>query len=281
MDQFYDRIISHIKQKKEYVNLDNTLATQKLDEIFRKQPKLRTQLSAVDPAKLEKNKDYKALIKKIRKELREIYGVFILNDYKKMHTFLDELKVDTENEDVIRKILSLHQSSKERLEHYEEIFQKIFAITGNPKSILELGCGLNPFSYDMLGCKPTYTASDLNAKDLEPIAEFFKKRKIEGDTIPLNLVKEHEKLKILPRVDCCFLFKLLDSLETEHWDISKTILENINADHLIVSFPTKSLGGKKPIKKERRGWFEKILSEKGWKYSTFEVENEVFYVIKK
>ena len=48
----------------------------------------------------------------------------------------------------------------------------------------------------------------------------------------------------------------------------------------MVSFATQSLGGKKMIKKERRSWFEKLAKRQGYGYETFEIANEIFYILK-
>lgn len=278
------QIIDHIKEKKEFHNLDDALVREKLEKILNNNQKLKNLVISVEPRLLRKKKEYKVLIKTVRKELREIYGVFIMGNYQKITVHLEKLKKLNDLEEkhrLARKILGLHQSTKERLPYYEEIYKKIFEITGKPKNILDLGCGLNPFSYYFLECRPEYIASDLNQKDLVPIQRFFEIEKIKGQTIAINLARHYDILKKIEDADVCFMFKLLDSLETAEWNISEKILKTLNAKFIVVSFPTKSLGGKKIIKKEKRAWFEKILLKNNYDYKTFEVSNEFFYVMKK
>jgi len=286
-------IINHIKQKKELTNLDNNLIKEKINHFLKNNKRINDIINnSRSFDQLKRNKHYKEFVKKIRKEFREIYGVFILAGYKNIDNYLKELekaKNRTEKEKIINKILLLHQSSKERLsqygemcrEIYGEIYKEIFS-TIKPKSILDLGCGLNPFSYIFIPNykKIKFIASDLNEKDLLPIKEFFKLEKIEGKTVPFDIIKDYKKLKKF-KTDVCFLLKLLDSLETTKRNITREIIKNINSKYIIASFSTMSLGGKKEIKKERRTWFEKILKNNNYSYTTFEIENELFYIVKK
>ncbi|MEM4260021.1 MAG: hypothetical protein QXG00_02190 [Candidatus Woesearchaeota archaeon] len=277
-------IIDHIKEKKEFHNLDDSIVKEKLEKILNNNTKLKTLIQRIEPNKLKKNKKYKELIKIVRKNLREIYGVFILDNYSKINNHIVTLKKLKEEDDkkyLAIRILSVHKSTQERLPFYTEIYKKIFAITGKPKTILDLGCGLNPFSYFFLGCRPNYIATDLNEKDLIPIQRFFEIEKINGYTIAINLTKDYDTLKKMDKVDVCFVFKLFDSLEKTKFNVTENVIQNLNASYVIVSFPTRSLGGKKPIKKEKRAWFERILKKNNYTYTTFEVSNEFFYVINK
>jgi hypothetical protein len=158
------------------------------------------------------------------------------------------------------------------------VYKKIFEIRGTPKKIVDFACGLNPFSYPYLGCKPEYVACDLAEKDLEFIQEYFRIMNINGYIKKVDLIKD-EVSEITKGVDLVFLFKTLDSLETVKWGNSEVLLSKIKSKFIVVSFSTKSLGGKKTIKKEKRAWFEKMVRKFGYKTQSFEVPGELFYVL--
>jgi 16S rRNA (guanine(1405)-N(7))-methyltransferase len=123
--------------------------------------------------------------------------------------------------------------------------------------------------------KVDYIATELTNKDVEFLNKYFKimkKFNLNGNAIILNLLN----IKTLPKVDICFIFKTLDSLETIKKDITKEILNKINAKLIVVSFPKKTISGKK-LDKKRLAWFNKLIED----YETFEVENEIFYLINK
>ncbi|RLI99238.1 MAG: hypothetical protein DRP08_07380, partial [Candidatus Aenigmatarchaeota archaeon] len=173
------------------------------------------------------------------------------------------------------KILRLHKSTRERLREYEEVYRKIFDVTGKPKTILDLGCGLNPFSIPYMGIKPRYYAFDISDAEAKFIQEYFDKFGIKGRAVSVDLF-EAEKF---PKADVCFMFKLLDTLESQKRDVSKELIEKIDAEYLVVSFPTVSLGGRKKISTRRLVWFRRIIEK--YPYITFSISNEIFFIIHK
>lgn len=270
-----DEIIKDIKNKKELTSLDDEFVREKLDIYLKK-----TSLDLKKNFKqLKKSKEYKLMLKTIRKDLREVYGAFIRKrpSLRSLKNALKTRKLKKTFEEH-KEILRTHVSTKERLPYYDEVYSKIFEYI-KPKSILDLACGLNPISYPYMKLKDVYyVASELTKEDCNFLKEYFFLIKIKHQVVQLDLLKDYEKLKNI-KVDLCFLLKTLDSLEKIKRNISKELLDNINADYIIVSFSIKSLSGKKTIRE--RGWFYRILRELKLSYETFEIENELFFIIKK
>lgn len=277
-----EQVVHAVKRKKELESLDDSVVLKKVKGALRREPKIAKKLEKAKKfSEFSRSGEFKELKRLVREELRKVFGVFDKDEKREKRTLLSSIDADPQDRAAIQRLLALHQSSKERLPHYAEIYRRIFAITGEPKIILDLGCGFNPYSYDDLGCAPFYIAVDLPNSDLEQIGRFFKRKGLHGYTFGLDLTAEHEKLRSMHRVDVAFLFKLLDSLETVTRHVSTGLLDDVNARWLIVSFPTVSIGGKKRIASERRAWFEKILARKRWKHERFELGGEIFYVIRK
>lgn len=289
VEDYLDRIVSAIKEKRELSGLDNEYVKEKIRKVLIQDKKIRTKIGSAKSFKeLSRSKEFSELKKVVRTELRAIYGVFDLDEKRERKGLIKRLNKKNitreERGKIAQQLLLLHKSSKERIEQYEKIYKRIFTITGLPDSILDLGCGTNPYSYSYLGCRPTYIAMDLPSDDLKDIAEFFKTEGIDGEAIGIDLVKEYAKLGELLKertVDIVLLFKLLDSLESVKRNISGKLLENLHARWIVVSFPLVSIGGRKVIRNERRAWFEKLLEKKELKYEKFIISNELFYVIKK
>lgn len=256
-------LIDLIKQKREFRDLDDSFVEKMLD-------------SRLKGRKVEdlKPRDAEKMEKETRAYLREVYGAFLTPKFFQREKFLHELKSLNDTEGHIR-ILGLHLSTRERLPYYEEIYQKIFEVTGEPSSILDLGCGLNPFSFPFMNLKDArYYAVELVKTDAEFIQRYFDKFKINGKAINMDLTQAEN----LPSADVCFMFKVIDTFEAIQWDVTAELLAKIKTKYIIASFATKSLGGRKTINPEKRKWFEKLIASRN--YSIFEVENEVFYVIK-
>ncbi|MBW2990449.1 hypothetical protein KY348_01960 [Candidatus Woesearchaeota archaeon] len=281
-------LVKDILAKKELRNLDKGFVMEKVKKYIITHKKINKKLKQRKYSEFKRSKEHKELIKKIRAELREVYGVFILRGYDKLPKLLKELRKNPSIENH-NKILALHKSTKERLPYYALVYKKIFEITGKPNRIIDLACGLNPFSYPYvanLGCEPEYLACDLADKDLEYIKEYFRIMGIKGSTKKINLIKSNlfdvKKLKeVENQYALVLLLKTLDSLETVKRNVSKQILESIKAEFIVVSFSTKSLGGKKAIHKDRRAWFERLARNQGYQVNIFEIPGEIFYILTK
>jgi hypothetical protein len=275
-------VIKDILAKRELNNLDEDFVFEKVNNFLEKHKEIKNKLEQTEYSKFRRSKEHEEIIKKIRAELREVYGVFIQEHYNKRFKFLEELKKNPSLESH-NKILALHKSSQERLPYYPVVCKKIFEITGIPKKIVDFACGLNPFSYPYIasfGIKPEYVACDLAEKDLEFINEYFRIMKIKGSVKKIDLIKDGTEVGgITKEADLVFLLKALDSLEAIKWGNSEALLSKIKAKFIVVSFSTKSLGGKKAIKKEKRSWFERLAKKLGFKIQAFEIPGELFYII--
>lgn len=186
---------------------------------------------------------------------------------------------------ILKEILESHASTKERLPFYRELYLKIFSVTGKPASILDLGCGLNPFSLPFMkldSCK--YYAFDIGTEDLRNINHFFswwerRHHKFQGRAAMLDITRSD--LSALPRTDLCFLFKVTDILDQGkgHTATEKVILA-IPAKYIILSFSTITMSGR-PMTAPQRRWVELLCKRLGFFSTVISFPTEIFYVIKK
>jgi 16S rRNA (guanine(1405)-N(7))-methyltransferase len=278
-------LIASIKLKKGLSSLDDRFVAEKVKKVFASNRVIQRKFyESKDFAQFSRSKEHEELLKRIRKELRAVYGVFQATGDRERRDILERLrttKSGNERKRIIDELLSTHTSTKERLPYYDEVYAEICART-KPKFIIDLGCGLNPLAYQYFvqhGFRPTIIASDLSVEDMAFLDECFKVLGIPGKTIALDLTKNYKMVRTL-KGDVTLLFKLLDSLEETKRHISYDIFDHITTPWIVASFPTKSLGGRKSIARAGRAWFERLLTRKGLRWETFSVENELFYVIR-
>lgn len=221
----------------------------------------------------ERSKEFKELKKHIRKKLREVHGVF--NKNKKSTTKKQEPKQE------IISLLEQHQSTKERLSSFQEIYKK--ALKQKNLRILDLGCGYNPLFFLLLNTKINCVAIDINSKELETLKEIYQKNNEEIQTIQADITSQETQKqieKISKNIDVTLMLKLLDSLETKKRGTTKELLNKTNSKEILISFATKTIGGKKEIKGERK-WFQEALNKSKYKLKeTIETRNEKYYVLK-
>ncbi len=183
-------------------------------------------------------------------------------------------------------ILRKHLSTRERLPYYSEIYKRLLFEYKNKKiSIIDLGAGINGFSYKYFPEKISYMGVESIGQLVEQMNNYFEKEKINGKAIHESLFELEKIKKIItetkkPRI--IFLFKVLDSLEMLERDYSKIFLKEIVplVDRVVVSFATKSMTGKQKFK-VKRYWILNFIKDNFEILDDFEIGGERYISFKK
>ncbi|MEE2710113.1 MAG: hypothetical protein VYA69_11000 [Gemmatimonadota bacterium] len=81
--------------------------------------------------------------------------------------------------------------------------------------------------------------------------------------------------------DLALMFKILPLLDRLPYTNTRTFLHTVNADHMVVSFPTRSLGGKE---KGMASHYEQLFLEMmddSWEVERMVFETELVFVVQK
>lgn len=266
MNEAEKKIVEKILESKKYKNLDEKLVTSMVAEFSKK---------------------YKSKVveQEVKNKLHQIWGTYFasLPDYNKLFEKL------TAGQVAIADILRLHISTAERISFFEKMYIDIFEKIGSVKSILDIGSGFNPLNFQLMNIdlNGEYYVIDIDKKEIE----FLEKTLNNKDIFPnknVNFILDcMSALEIdfvnLQKFDVIFLLKLLQNLEQQKKGSGVEILLNSinNAKFVIVSFPTKSVGGKNKNMGENYAiWFEDILSQKNIQSEKLFYENELVYICK-
>lgn len=249
-----NKLINKIKSKKELSGISNAFVKDYLTEYIKK--------NNIDISNLGE-KEIKLIVSHIRAKLRRSVGEFQSSNEK------DEMLIETED---IDELLKSHSSTKERMEDYNKVKEIVYE--SKPKSILDLGCGLNPIAVAKPGV--FYYACDVDENALKIANLFFKKKGIEGKAFTYDLRRIEDAL---PKADVCLILKVFDALEKRGHKLAEKILKNVKSKIVIISFSTKTLSGK-PMNHPQRGWIERLLERLNYKFEIIKLKNEIFYVAK-
>lgn len=242
----FNEILKKITEKKSLSGLSEEIVSKEL-KLYLKKDNINLNLIS--------QKDSKIIVRDMRAKLRKLSGSF------NSESFSDQ-------ED----ILSSHSSTRERKEFYQNLKNKLFDL--KVKSILDLGCGLNPLALAEKGME--YHAYDINADNLKQVETFFKNNGISGEVKVVDL----RETTVFPEVDLTILFKVLDLLDEKNHKPSEALLKSLKSKHLLISFSTKTLSGA-PMRHPQRGWIELLLKRLGYDFESFSSKNEIFYLAKK
>ncbi|MCX6749493.1 MAG: hypothetical protein NTW17_01970 [Candidatus Pacearchaeota archaeon] len=185
-------------------------------------------------------------------------------------------------------ILRKHISTRERIEFYPEIYSGILKGLGKRISVIDLGAGVNGFSYNFFrkaGFDVSYSGVEAIGQLVELTNNYFEKEKINGRMLHLSLFDIEEIKKIIKKIEkprVIFLFKVVDSLEMLSRDFSKKLISEISslADRIVVSFATESMIKRKKFY-AKRTWFLEFLKENYSILYDFELGKERYIVFKK
>lgn len=204
--------------------------------------------------------------------LRKYFGVFLTNRVLK-----------GKGEEVLR----YHLSSKKR--DYRKFYREIFMGLGTVGSVVDLGCGVNGFSYGLLReffGEVEYLGVEASGQLVDSTNDFFRDKKFsDASSVQLDLFDLEDILKILkrarkPRV--IFLFQVVDALESLKKDFSKELISRVSGDFekMVISWSLRSLGGKKRFV-SRREWVLDFLMDNFLVSKNFEAGGERIVIVRK
>jgi len=220
--------------------------------------------------------------KRARRKLHQVYGAYLAQwDASRAAAVLADAPAACEGpalRDTCRRILALHASTRERLALLDGFYERIFAVTGPPARVLDIGCGLHPFALPWMhlpeGC--LYRAWEIDRRIVDLANGLFPRTPLPGGKAECRDV-----LVELPAgpADVCFLLKMLPCLEQQA-GCTERLLRRIPARWIVVSFPTASLSGRDVgMARHYADRFEATLRAAGLEAEKIALPSELLYVV--
>ena len=211
--------------------------------------------------------------KAAKTRLHTIFGAYVQgNIHKKAEALLG-----------CREILALHASTKERLPHYPEFCEFITSHIGQIQTILDLGCGFNPFALDYWNTEiSSYHAIDIDTRTRDLLNIFFATENLPQSAACIDLAVETPAVT----VDLALMCKLIPVLEMQSKGRGFQLANSLDAKYLCITYPLKSLGGRnKGMGKNYAAQFETAINAGALHNFNFEtskeIGNELVYILKK
>lgn len=175
-----------------------------------------------------------------------------------------------------RDLMYTHLSTRERLPILDTFYRDIFAITGPPRRLLDIACGLNPLAFPWMGLPVEGT--DFIAYDIhEPRVEFLNHYFTLQGLPPLAYVKDVAIGAPTESGDVALFLKEMPRFERNYPGHGRRLLEAIDARRLVVSFPTISTHGGRNLTNRYREFFHQIIDGSGWAVTELLFESELVF----
>ncbi len=224
-------------------------------------------------------------LKAVKNRLHQVGGAYLRGpmEYDLWLRALRELGTpppESELRKACRLIMRAHASTRERLPILEEFYARTLGPIAPLHSVLDLACGLNPLAIPWMPLAPNahYYAYDIYEDMTAFVAGFLELLGVEGEATARDLTQATPPQP----VDVALLLKTLPTLEHIDKSLGLRLLEEVNARHVLVSFPVRSLGGQlKGMARHYTQHLEALLAERHWQVQRFEFATELAFLVSK
>ncbi|MGA1197799.1 MAG: hypothetical protein ACO36I_15020 [Candidatus Latescibacterota bacterium] len=225
---------------------------------------------------LAQNSSLKVATKAAKRKLHQVYGAYVGQVNADQILALVDQVDDQDPKPICEQILRTHVSTAERVDDLETVFDAIWSVTGQPKRVMDLACGLNPFTLPWMGAIDAYMACDIDMGLANCIGKFFENMKFNGISVCSDLLVSVPNWN----ADVVFLFKALPCLEQQEKGASLAILKALRVPHIVVSFPSQSIGGyNKGMVAHYDGVVEQLANDLHLQMQAIPLPRESYYVL--
>jgi len=261
----YDSLIDTILQSRKYRDL--AIPTETVRNLLEQElPRYRTQ---------------KETLEVVRKKLHNIVAPYLGDpDYPAAAQNLERAFASGEVaqiRQVCLSILEMHASSKERMPILDGFYDRLFSLTGKPKTILDLACGLNPFALPWMGLPADirYYAYDIHQPRLNLINLFFSLQGIEPLGIKQDIVVDPPQVA----AEVALFFKEAHRFEQRQHGCNRKLWCALRVRYLLVSLPTNSLSGRHNLIERQRQLVYGTLAGLPWQVNELMFDSELVFCI--
>jgi 16S rRNA (guanine(1405)-N(7))-methyltransferase len=280
MNQFTDNealitaVTTAIKNSRKYGDTSETTIRQLAEEAARQ------------------HKKPKAAIKAVRARLHSIMAPYLGDpDYTAVSHQLTQAFAKLDNERITQlclQSLDAHLSTRERLPIMADFYAQIFAITGQPQSILDIACALNPlalrwmfpeisnqlsvvsnplkfYGYDIHEPRIRFINHYLQLEGLEPLARV--------QDVAMNFPQE--------QADVALFLKEMPRFTRNYGALGRPLLQALNVRWLVLSYPSISTHGGRNLTSRYRDFMHQLIDGLDWPITELLFDGELVFVIEK
>ncbi len=240
---------------------------------------------SIGERELAKRRNLKEAVKSTRNKLHQVASSYREKPipFDSWLEDLSRLPKDLAHPDVrgfLKSAMSLHVSTVERIPILERVYQETLRELPPITSVLDLACGLNPLTIPWMPLEPSvrYYACDIYSDMLSFLNQYFSHFAISGSAFSCDLTATIPQNE----VDLAIAFKTIPCLEQVDKQVGARLLEQVNARHLLISFPAHSLGGRsKGMVRNYEAHFSDLVAGKPWQVTRYEFPGELVFLVRK
>jgi 16S rRNA (guanine(1405)-N(7))-methyltransferase len=242
-------------------------------------------ISNIGAREIARRRSLKAAVKSTKNKLHQIAGAYFAGKprYERWREELETVRRaggEREMREACVRMMAFHASTSERLPILSKFYPTVFDALPPVRSVLDLGCGLNPLALPWMGLPEnvTYHACDIYDDLAGFLTGFFRAMGVDGRATACDLTRHRFRRK----VDLALILKVFPCLEQIDKSAALSLLDRVNAAHLLVSFPVSSLSGRdKGMADNYRARFLDLAGDRSWKVKRFRFASELAFLVTK
>jgi 16S rRNA (guanine(1405)-N(7))-methyltransferase len=242
-------------------------------------PEVVSRLAGVELARSASEAD---AVKRTKRRLHQIFGAYVsdLRPEAALAALTSAHRAGglAAMERVCASVLQQHASTRERLPVLGTFYPEIFAATGTPGVLLDLACGLSPVAWPwmQLPVSTHYVAYDIDRRITQLVDGFLALCGVPHSAGLLDLAARTPEQS----GDVALLLKLVPCLERQAPGSSRRLLAELDVHHVVVSFPTRSLGGTgKGMVAQYRNVLAALVDGLPWRAFELRTQPELVFVL--
>lgn len=223
-------------------------------------------------------------LKRTKRHLHQIYGAYLgtAPKYARLSERLRAARAEGREalERELRKIMSLHASTRERVANVDRFYGALFERVGEVRSAIDLGCGLNPLAVPWMRLAPdaVYTAVDIDPSLVAFVGDCLDMLGVQARPLVGDVVAPPP----FEPAELGFVLKMLPCLEQQVAGAGAAAIRTLPVRTVAVSFPTRSLGGRgKGMEANYGRQFHELAERERWDVEQVAVPGELLFLIRK
>ena len=232
---------------------------------------------------LQQHKKPKAAIKAVRTRLHGIMAPYLGDPvYDEAMTALTAVFPTNDRAQInatCADILDTHLSTRERQPLLPAFYDEIFAVTGKPKTLLDLACGLNPLAFPWMGLDgdTTFYAYDIHEPRIALLNGYFRLEGLPEGAILQDIAHHFPE----EEGDVALFLKEMPRYSRNYGNLGRPLLEALRVRWLVLSFPAVSAHGGRKLDGRYREFMHQLIDGHDWPITELLFGEELVFCIDK
>lgn len=259
----FDRIQGRILASRKYRDLHPAVVRRQIEELA------------------DRYSSDKDLEQAVRRKLHQAFGAYIEGNWLRKFK-AGVASIDSDDPESLlqasRRLMDLHTSTRERADILGDFAELMSEVVPDGATVLDVACGMNALSLPAINRlrRFHYIGVDLHQGLADQMAAFASAAELDAEFLWDDVLSAE-----FPASDVVLLLKLLPCLDHQEEGAALRLIRSLDAEILMVSYPTRSIGGSNVgMETNYQMQIARLAKEVGRTVEGYAASTEAFYVLK-